>query len=96
MHTEIRGVHIDVTDSMKEYIDKKLHKLDFVKEIIIDLLFTISKEKKGFRLEVTINFRWGVSAHIHADSYDVYEGLDILFAKIEHKVTKEKDKIQQH
>ena len=96
MHTEIRGVHIDVSESMKEYIDKKLQKLDFVKDLIIDLLFTISKEKKGFKLEVTINFRWGASAHISADSFEVYEGIDILFSKVEHKVTKEKEKMQQH
>ena len=96
MHTEIKGVHIDITDNMKEYIDKKQHKLDYAKEFIIDSLFTITKEKKDFRLEVTINFRWGTQAHIHTNSFDVYEGLDILFSKLEHKVAKEKDKIQEH
>ena len=96
MHTEIKGVHIDVTDNMKEYIDKKIHKLDYAKEFIIDLLFTITKEKKDFRLEANINFRWGSQAHISTDSFDVYEGLDTLFSKMEHKVSKEKEKRQEH
>jgi putative sigma-54 modulation protein len=96
MHTEIKGVHIDVTDNMKDHIDKKLHKLDYAKEFIIDLLFTITKEKKDFRIEVNINFRWGAQAHISTDSFDVYEGIDILFSKMEHKISKEKEKIQEH
>lgn len=96
MHIEIKGVHIDVTDNMKEYIDKKLQKLDYAKEFIIDLLFTITKEKKGFRIEVTINFRWGAQAHIKTNAFDVYEGIDKLLSKMEHKVSKEKEKIQEH
>ena len=96
MRIEVKGVHVDVTDKMREHVDKKLQKLDFASEMIIDLLFTLSREKSSFRIEVTINFRWGTSAHIGADSFDFFEGIDILFEKLDAKIRKEKDKVQQH
>jgi putative sigma-54 modulation protein len=95
MHVETKGVHLEVTDKMKEHIDKKIPHLDYAKDIIIDLLVTITKDK-GYQVEANINFRWGSSAHISAASFDVFEGIDALFHKIDAKVTKEKQRIQEH
>ena len=96
MHTEVRGIHVDVTQKMRDLFQKELHKLDFAKDLIIDLLFTISREKSSYKLEVTLNFRWGTSAHIGTDSFDFDEGINALFDKLEAKVIKEKEKVQQH
>ena len=96
MHTEVRGIHVNVTQAMKDLIQRELHKLDFAKDLLIDLLFTVSREKSSFKLEVTLNFRWGTSAHIGTDSFDFDEGVNTLFDKIEAKVIKEKEKVQQH
>jgi putative sigma-54 modulation protein len=95
MHVETKGVHLEVTDKMKEHIDKKVPHLDYAKDVIIDLLVTITKDK-GYQVEANINFRWGSSAHISAASFDVFEGIDALFHKIDAKVTKEKQRIQEH
>ena len=96
MHLDIKGVHLDVTDEMKDYVDKKVQKLNFAQDMIMDLLITLTKEKNSYRIEVTINFRWGSSAHIGVDSFDFFEGIDTLMDKLESKVIKEKEKIQQH
>jgi putative sigma-54 modulation protein len=96
MRIDIRGIHVDVTDKIRDYFDKKMHKLDFARDMIIDLLVTISKEKSNFKIDATINFRWGNTAHISSDSFDVFEGIDSFIDKLETKVTKEKEKIQQH
>ena len=95
MHVDIKGVHIDISDNMREEIEKKLLHLDFAKEMITDLLFTITRDK-AYEVEVQINFRWGTSAHIHTEAFDVFEGINTLFDKIDHKVRKEKEKIQEH
>jgi len=95
MHVEIKGIHLEVTDKMKEHIDLKVPHLDYAKDMIIDLLVTITKDK-GYQVEANINFRWGSSAHISASNYDVFEGIDALFHKIDSKVTKEKQRIQEH
>ena len=95
MHVEIKGVHLDITDKMREEIDHRLHRLDFAKDMLIDMLFTISRDH-NYKVEVNINFRWGSAAHIKTEGFDVYEGISSLFDKIVHKVTKEKEKIQDH
>jgi len=96
MNIDVKGVHVEITDKMREYIDKKLHRLDFVSEHIIDLLLFVSQEKSQYRMEANINFRWGNSNHVQVKSYDVFEGIDALFDKLELKVIKEKKKIQDH
>jgi putative sigma-54 modulation protein len=96
MNIDIKGVHVEITDKIREYIDKKLHRLDFVAEHIIDLLLFVSQEGSQYSLETTVNFRWGNSNHMRVKSFDIFEGVDKLFDKLELKVLKEKNKIQEH
>ncbi len=96
MNIEIKGVHYDVSKNTKEHMEKKLKKLEYTKDIIIDLLFTITRVKNGYTVESNINFRWGVRVHLKVESFELFEGIDKLFEKIEHKVTKEKEKVQHH
>jgi len=96
MDVNVKGVHYHVSDTTKEFIDKKLVRLDYVKEMIVDLPLTIIKEKKGYRVECDIHFRWGSYNHIHTEDFDLYPAIEKLFDKIETKATREKDKIQAH
>ena len=96
MNLELTGVHIDITDEVRDYFSKKMQRLDFARTYIIDLLFKVIKEKHGMKVESTINFKWGTSAHVSVDSFDIFEAIDALFDKIEKKVKKEKDKVQHH
>ncbi len=96
MNTEIKGVHVEITDEIRDFVDKKMARLDFAREYIIDMLFSFSQESREFRLEVNVNFRWGHSIHVRVDSYDMFEGIDRLFDKMEFKIQKEKGKVQEH
>lgn len=96
MNIEIQGVHVDITDKMRDYIDKKLHRIEFVSDHIIDLLLFVSQEKSQYSLEANVNFRWGNSNHMRVKTFDIFEGIDKLFDKVELKVIKEKKKIQDH
>lgn len=97
MTVEIKGVHYEVDDRTREYIDKKIVRLDFARDLIVELPITITKGKKeGYDLDTTVHFRWGKSTHVGVQSYDVHKGVDALFDKLEEKVTREKAKIQHH
>ena len=96
MNTEIKGVHVEITDTIREYVDKKLHRLDFATEHLVDMLFSFTQEKSQFKLEANLNFRWGNATHVGVTSFDMLEGIDKLFDKMELKVIKEKKKIQDH
>jgi putative sigma-54 modulation protein len=96
MNIEIRGVHYDVKDEDKDYIDKKMHRIQFAQDDIIDLHFSVILEKKLFKLEVTVHFRWGHEVFIHVDDFVLYEGIDKLIDKLEARVSKEKERIKRH
>ena len=96
MNTEIKGIHLEVNDRIRDYVDKKLQRLDFAKDHIVDCLLSFAKEKHLFKLEATLNFRWGSSVHVGVDGFDLDQGIDLLFDKLEAKVEKEKSKIQEH
>ena len=96
MNTEIKGSHVEITDQIRDYIGKKMPRLDFAKDYVIDLLFHFSQEKSQYKLEANINFRWGSAIHVGADSFDIFQGIDRLFDKMELKVSKEKKRVQDH
>jgi len=94
MNVDIRAVHFDLGEPTKEYLNKKLERIDYAKDLIIDLLFAFTKEKQ-FQCECTINFRWGSSAHVQETDFDLAAGIDKLMDVLEHKITKEKNKQQE-
>jgi putative sigma-54 modulation protein len=96
MNFELTGIHMDVNEKIRDYFSKKLHRLEFASGYIIDLLFKIIKEKKGFTLESNFNLKWGNSGHVSVECFEILEGVDDLFDKIELKIKKEKTKIQDH
>ena len=55
MTLEIKAVHFDLPQEYRELIEKKVHKIEYAQDMIVDLLFTITKEK-SYVLEATLNF----------------------------------------
>ncbi len=96
MNLEIKGVHYDVSDTTREFLEKKLHRIDFAKDYIVDLLFTITREKPGYKAEANINFRWSTSSHVGAEGHELYEAIELMFDKLESKIRKEKEKVVHH
>lgn len=96
MKTEIKGVHLEITERIDTYIQKKMPRLDFAKDTITDFLITLVKDKSLFKVEATINFRWGHADHVELQEYDLDKGIDILFDKLEEKIKREKSKVQEH
>jgi putative sigma-54 modulation protein len=96
MNTEIKGIHLEVNDRIRNYMDKKLQRLDFAKDLIVDCLLSLAKGKSLYTFEATVNFRWGTSVHVGVNGFDLYQGIDSLFDKLEAKIEKEKSKIKEH
>jgi putative sigma-54 modulation protein len=96
MNFELKGVHYDISERTKEFIDHKLRRIDFAKDYIIDLLITITKNKPGFSVETNVNFKWGHSSHVGSESHELYEAIELMLDKLEHVVRKEKKKVREH
>ncbi|MDC7241497.1 MAG: ribosome-associated translation inhibitor RaiA [Spirochaetales bacterium] len=97
MTVELKGVHYDVSDRTREYVDKKLKRLKHVEDVIVDFHMTLSREKRGAYIASSdAHFRWGQNSHVKVEDRDLYKAIDVMFDKMELKTTKEKDKIQAH
>jgi len=95
MNVDVRSVHFDLSEHSREYLNSKLSRIDYAKDMIVDLLFVFTKDAGQFRLEVTANFRWGKQAHLVVTSPELNAGIDVLIDKLDHKIVKEKEKIQK-
>jgi putative sigma-54 modulation protein len=95
MTIDVRSVHFDLGEASRAYLDSKLERIGYAKDMIVDLIFVITKEK-DFKLEVTANFRWGVQAHMEERDFEVNAGIDKLVDRLEQKISKEKEKVQEH
>jgi putative sigma-54 modulation protein len=94
MNTEIKAVHFNLGDDAKEYLEKKITRIHNAESMIVDLLFTLTKDK-DFAAEVTVNFRWGVSIHLKENDFELVAAIDKLMDKLDAKIAKEKEKIKE-
>jgi putative sigma-54 modulation protein len=95
MNFEIQGVHYDLSEQTKEFIEKKLERIDFAKDYIVDLNITITRNKPRYFVTATIHFRWGHSNHVETESHELYEAIELMIDKLEHVVRKEKKKVRE-
>ena len=95
MNIDVRSVHFDLSEESRKYLAAKTERIGYAKDMIVDLLFVFTKDSKNYKLEVTANFRWGVQAHLQETSFEVNPGIDLLIDKLDQKITKEKEKIQE-
>ena len=94
MNTEIKAVHFSLRDETKEYLEKKTERIRNAENMIVDLLFTLTKNK-DFSAEVTVNFRLGVSIHLKENDFELDPAIDKLMDKLDAKIAKEKEKVKE-
>jgi putative sigma-54 modulation protein len=94
MTVDVRSVHFELSEKSRQYLDQKLERIGYAKDMIVDLIFIITKEK-DFKLEATANFRWGVQAHVEEREFELTPGIDKLMDRLEQKISKEKEKVQE-
>jgi putative sigma-54 modulation protein len=95
MKIDVRSVHFDLSQASRQYLDTKVERIGYAKDMIVDLLFVFTKDAKNYDVEVTANFRWGVQAHLKETAQEVNPGIDLLMDKRDQKIAKEKQKIQE-
>ena len=94
MNTEIKAVHFSLSSETREYLEKKIARLRNAENMIIDLLFTLTKEKT-FSAEVRVNFRWGLSIHQKEEDFELNAAIDKLVDKLDARIVKEKEKVKE-
>jgi putative sigma-54 modulation protein len=94
MNTEVKAVHFSLRDDAREYLDRKIARIPNAENMIVDLLITLTKDKKDFAAEAKVNFRWGVSIHVKEEDFELNAAIDKLMGKLDSKIIKEKEKVK--
>lgn len=94
MTPSISAVGFTLGKNQSEMIDQKLKRISYADDLIVDLILKI-KHDNDFSFDTTINFKWGLSAHVSAQDEDFAAGLNKMMDVLDNKVKKEKDKVQE-
>lgn len=89
-----RGKHIEVTDAIRNYIEKRLNKIERHFDHILEVIVTLSVEKNRQIVEVTLQAsRALIRAEEETD--DMYASIDKVADKLERQIQKYKEKYFQ-
>lgn len=94
MTKNVTAVGFDLEEKQSEMIEKKLERVKYAEDLIVDLIVKI-KHEKAYVFDTTVNFRWGTSAHVSGEDFDFGAALNKMMDVLDNKVKKEKDKIQK-
>ena len=95
MQLSVTGHHIEITESLRNYVGTKLAKLERHFDHLTDIHCVLTVEKLEHKAEATL----GVSgAVIHADAIDgdMYAAIDALADKLDRLLRKHKEKQSDH
>ena len=94
MVTIISGRHVEITDNMRGYIEKKIARLNKYFDRISEMEVIVEKEGIGHKVELIIRADRTNPFIVHHRNSDMYNCLDICLDKVERQMTRLKDKIR--
>lgn len=95
MQLNITGHNVDITDSLREFVNTKFAKLEQFFERINQVYIVLKVEKVTHSAEATLHVNGG-ELHASAEGQDMYAAIDGLIDKLARQLTKHKDKLKQH
>ena len=95
MQLNISGHHLDLTDSIKEYVENKLEKLDRHSDQITSINVILTVDKLEQKAEATVHVS-GKDFFADSSSEDLYAAIDLLSDKLDRQLIKHKEKLRSH
>jgi len=89
-----KGKHIEVTDAMRNYIEKRLSKIERHFDHILEVIVTLSVEKSRQIIEVTLQTNRAL-IRAEEETGDMYASIDKVVDKLERQIKKYKEKYFQ-
>jgi putative sigma-54 modulation protein len=95
MQLNVTGHHVDVTTSLKGYVERKLDRIVRPSDHVIDVHCILTVEKLRHKAEATVAL---TGATVYADATDpnMYAAIDALADKLDRRVKKHKEKLGNH
>ena len=94
MKVKVIGKNIEITEALKNIIEKKISRLDRYFNPDVEAQTTLGVQKNRHTIEVTIPFN-GVILRSEEQNDDMYISLDIVVDKLERQIRKHKTKLEK-
>ncbi|MCL6263878.1 ribosome-associated translation inhibitor RaiA [Craterilacuibacter sp. RT1T] len=95
MNLKITGLHLEVTQPLRDYVEEKLGRVIRHVDNVIDTGVTLSVDKLVQKAEVNVHLA-GKDIHAEATADDMYAAIDALIDKLDRQVIKHKEKQSEH
>ena len=95
MQLNVSGHHVEVTESLRGYVQTRIEKIERHFDLVSDVHCILTVEKLRHKAEATVNVNGGT---IYADAIeeDMYAAIDGLVDKLDRRVRKHKEKLVDH
>ena len=95
MQLNITGHHVEVTDSLRNYVTEKLVRLEKHFDHVNNVHVILSIEKQRQKSEATVNVN-GASLFADSTEEDMYAAIDSMVDKLDRQIKKHKEKLKDH
>lgn len=95
MNISITGRHMEISDSLKDYAEKKIRKLEKYFNQLIDANLVMFIVKQDHITELLVNGD-GVQFFASVKAGDMYSSIDLLMDKMENQIVRYKEKHSGH
>jgi putative sigma-54 modulation protein len=92
MQLNLTGHHVDITDSLRSYVNEKFERLERHFDHINNVHVILSIEKMRQIAEANIHLNGG-EIFANAEATDMYASIDSLVDKLDRQVIKHKEKM---
>ena len=95
MQLNVSGHHVEVTETMRGYVESKIERLERHFDMVSDVHCILTVEKLRHKAEAKVKVNGGT---IYADNTeeDMYAAIDGLVDKLDRRVKKHKEKLVNH
>ena len=95
MQLNVSGHHVEVTESLRGYVESKVEKIERHFDLVSDVNCILTVEKLRHKAEATVQVNGGT---IYADNTeeDMYAAIDGLVDILDRRVRKYKEKLVDH
>ena len=93
MQITFAGRHIQITDDVRSFVEKRAHKLEGVFDFLHELQVVIEQEKTRYFTEMTLSAR-KATFHARIETHDIFESLDTALNRIEAQVRRHKERMK--
>jgi putative sigma-54 modulation protein len=95
MQLNITGHHIEVTDSLRNYVEEKLERLEKHFDHVNNVHVILTVEKLRQTAEATVNIN-GATLFADCTNEDMYASIDSMTDKLDRQIKKHKEKLKDH